>query len=73
MADKQERPVIYVAAQYGLKWNNNGMMRELTESNREEVVYGIDEATSLRLFMLAAMGNCSDLSTIYGMMRLSPQ
>ena len=70
LAAKQQRPVIYVAAQHGLQWNSN--MKELVESNSEEVGYGFDNTTGLRLFMVASMGNASDLSTIYGMMRMSP-
>ena len=66
----QQRPSTYVAAQYGLEWNNH--MSEIVESHVEEVLEGVDNITGLHLFMLAAMGNSCDLSSIYGMMRLSP-
>ena len=40
-------------------------MRELVESNMEELVYGTDYATALGLFMCAAVGNGTGLNTIY--------
>ena len=52
------------------KWSK--LMRELVESNTEEVMYGFDDTTGLCLFMTAAIINYSDLSTIYGMMRINP-
>ena len=67
---EQDCPTIYVAAQHGIQWRN--YMRDLVDSNTEELVYGFDSDTSLRVFMLAAMGNYSDLSTVYGIMRKSP-
>ena len=71
MAAKQQCPIIHVAAEYGLPWSN--YMKELVESNTKEIAYQIDSTTSLlRLFMLAAMGRNSDLSTVYGMMKMSP-
>ena len=70
MSIEQNCPTIHVASQHGLQWSE--YMKELVESNTEEVVYGFDNTTGLRLYMLAAMGNYSDLSTIYGMMRMNP-
>lgn len=74
-AAAQQRPVIHVAAEYGLKWNR--CVKELVESNIEEVVDGCDGLTGLRLFMLAAMGSkeggCCYLNSIYGLMRMSPE
>jgi len=67
---KQQRPIIHVAAQYGLSWRD--CMSELVKSNVDDVVNGTDSLTGLRLFMLAAMDKNSDLSSIYGMMRMSP-
>jgi hypothetical protein len=59
MAIVQNRPVIHTAAQYGLKWRSH--MRELSESNVEEVVNGRDDLTGLRVFMLAGMNDdCAD-------------
>ena len=47
-------------------------MRELIKSNKEEVTNGTDSMTGLSLFMLAVMGKYSDLSVIYGMMKMGP-
>ena len=66
----QQRPIITIAAQYGLKWNNH--MSELAESNLNEVVNERDNETGLTLFMLAAMGDVYDLNSIYGMRKMSP-
>ena len=38
----------------------------------EQVVDGLNDVAGLRLFMLAAMGNNCDLSSIYALMKLSP-
>ena len=70
MAAEKQCSIISVAAEYGLSWKN--YMRELVESNTEEVVDGLDRMSGLRVFMLAAMGEDSDLSAVYGMMRMSP-
>ena len=70
-AESLQHPVIYVAAQYGLTWSNG--MREIVESNVDEVVHGCDNLTGLSLFMVAANGNASDLSSIYGMLRINPE
>ena len=71
-AAAQHRPIIYTAAEYGLKWSK--YVKELAESNIEEVDYGHDGLTGLRLFMLAALGgSCCDLNSIYGLMKLSPE
>ena len=68
---QQHRTSIYTAAWYGLKWNNH--MKELSEANVSEIMNGHDDGlTGLNLFMVAAMGNCHDLSAIYGMMRMNP-
>ena len=50
-------------------------MQDIVDSNVNDVLNGYDTFTGLRLFMLAAMGNnhSSDLSSIYGMMRMSPE
>ena len=70
-ASAQQRPIIFLAAQYGLKWRNH--MSEIVDSHlKEEMKKDIDEVTGLHLFMLAAMGNNSDLSSIYGIMRKCP-
>ena len=51
-------------------------MSEVAESNANEVLDGIDDITGLRLFMLAAAGDVGgwsiDLSSVYGMLRMSP-
>ena len=71
MSTEQNCPVLHVvAAEHGLKWSR--YTRKLAESNVDEVVNGIDNMTGLHLFMLAPMGNHSDLSAIYDMMRMSP-
>ena len=70
MAVEQERPMIYVAAHHGLKWENH--MKELVENNMEEIESGKDALTSLLPFMLAAAGYGSDLTSIYGLMVMSP-
>ena len=46
-------------------------MKEAVKSSADEVVNGFDNITGLHLFMFAAMGSHSDLSAIYGMMRMS--
>ena len=61
---------IYTAAQYGLKWTSH--MKELAEGNGDEMMNGYDSLTGLRVFMMAALGDYLDLSSIYGMMRMSP-
>lgn len=66
----QQGSSIYVAAKYGLKWKNH--MKELAEINAVEVTTGHDNLTGLSLFMVAAMGESCDLSSIYGMMKMSP-
>lgn len=71
MAKNHKCPLVYIVAQYGLKWGK--YMVDLVETNIEEVINGHDGLTNLRLFMIAAMGNCSDLSSIYGIMRMSPE
>ena len=71
MAETQKFPIVYIAAQYGLKWGN--YMAELVETNIEEVINGHDGLTGLRLFMITAMGKRFDLSSIYGLMRMSPE
>ena len=70
MAATQQRPVIHLAAQYGLKWRSH--MKELIESNAEEVVNGVDDVTGLPLFMLAATDKDYDLTSIYVMMKMNP-
>jgi len=70
MAVDQQRPMLYVAAHYGLRWKNH--MKELLENNLQEVESGKDNSTGLLPFLLAATGNGSDLSSIYGLMRMSP-
>lgn len=74
-ARAQCRPVINVAAEYGLKWNE--YVKELAESHMKEAVDEYDDLTGLRLFMLAAMGSNGsgycDLNSIYGLMRISPE
>ena len=62
--------ILYSAAQYGLKWRYH--MKELAEAYTDEIVNGCDGLTGLHLFMVAAMGECYDLSAIYGMMKMSP-
>ena len=61
---------IYTAVQYGIKWNPH--MKELAETNVDEIMNGYDGLTGLHLFMVAAMGDYHDLGTIYGMMRMNP-
>ena len=62
-AKAQNRSIVHVAAEYGLKWsdisssNNSYNMRELAMSNVEEVINGYDSFTGLRVFMLVAVGS----------------
>merc|ERR1712045_740514 len=63
--------IFYNLAKEGLTWGNH--MKELTESNTEEIVNGCERSLGLRAFMVAAMGEENDLSSIYGMMRMSPE
>ena len=70
MARQQQPRIIHSAAQYGLKWRYH--MKELAEAYTDEIVNGCDGLTGLHLFMVAAMGECYDLSAIYGMMKMSP-
>ena len=70
MAAKKQCPAIHVFAKYGFPWNSH--MRELINSNVEEVTNGIDNTTGLCVFMLAAMGKYSDLNVIYGLMKMGP-
>ena len=65
-----QQPPIYAAAQFGVKWSDD--MRELAESEVDEVILGCDDVTGLCLFMLAAMGEYSDLNTIYSLLKMSP-
>ena len=63
----------HIAKKYGLRWSIH--TKELAESNVVEVVSSFDGLTGLRLFMVAAMENGAgfcDLSSIYGLMRMSP-
>merc|ERR1712154_715157 len=62
---------IYTSAQYGLKWTNH--MKEEAEANVDEIMNGHDSLTRLRLFMVAAMGDKHDLSSIYSIMRIAPE
>ena len=68
---QQQQDIIYTVAQYGLKWQNH--MKELAETNMDEIATGFDSLTGLRVFMVAAIGDCHDLSGIYGMMKMSPE
>ena len=74
MAMYQQCSVTQITARYGLHWS---IMEELlVESNVDEAINGHDSTTGLRLFMVAAMGDggvmSRDLSSIYGLMRMSP-
>ena len=69
--EQHQSSSIYVVAKYGLKWSNH--MKELAETSVDEIVNGFDCLTGLRLFMVAAMGDKCDLSTIYGVMKMSPE
>ena len=71
-AISQHCSCIYIAVKYGLRWNIH--TKELAELHVDEVVNRCDGLTGLRLFMLAAMENDGyrDLSSIYGLMRMSP-
>lgn len=72
MAAAQQQPmIIYTAAHYGLKWSDG--MKELVDSNVNEVINGHDSLTGLSLSMVAAMGDSSDLSSIYSMKRMNPE
>ena len=66
-----QRPIITLAAQYGLKWNN--YMSELVELTTTLVMNEPDYETGLYLFMIAAMGDSCDLSSIYGLRRINPE
>ena len=62
---------IYILAQYGFKWTNH--TQEQIVANMDEIMNGHDSLTGLRLFMVAAMGDKHDLSSIYSMVRISPE
>ena len=72
MTINQKRSLLHVAVRNGLKWS---IITKLVESNvDDDAVNGYDSLTGLRLFMIAAIGNYhfSDLSSVYGLMRMSP-
>ena len=61
-----------IAIKYGIPWN---IIEAFVQSNSDDVINGYGGLTGLRLFMLAAMqdgGWRSDLSSIYGLMKMSP-
>ena len=64
--------IMYSAAQYGYEWGKY-YMKELVEENVGEIMNGYHSLTGLRLFMIAAMGDCCDLGVIYGMMKMGPE
>ena len=70
-----QQPLLYTAGQYGVKWDNG--MKEIAESNVEEVIHGYDNSTGLCPFMVAAIGSPigerSDLSSIYMLLKMSPE
>ena len=70
-AAAQKRSSVFTAAHHGLKWINH--MDEEVELHLSELEDRVDDLTGLRLFMLAAMGNASDLSSVYGIMKRSPE
>ena len=74
MALSQQCSGIHIAAEYGLRWSI--FTQDLAESNVDEVVNSCDGSTGLRLFMVGAAienaGGFCDLSSIYGLMRMSP-
>ena len=68
----QQHTSIFVAVQYGLKWSDG--MKELAETDVDAVINDCDRVTGLCLFMVAAeSGGESDLSSIYALMRMSPE
>ena len=71
MAAKEQCSTTHITAKYGLPWKIC-MRHQLINSNTEEVINGTDRTTGLCLFMLAAMGDKSDLSVIYYMMKMNP-
>ena len=73
MAIARKCSVLHIAGEYGFKWSSR-IMKKQVESNADDVVNGRDSLTGLRVFMSAAMGSndCCDLSSIYGLMRMSP-
>lgn len=70
MAQKQNTSLLYVGAKYGVKWDDK--MKDIAKSNINEVETGYDSMTGLSAFMLAAAGECSDLSTVYSLIRVFP-
>ena len=62
--------ILYSAAQYGLKWRHE--MSEMIGGSGDDI-HTCDSVTGLRLFMVAAMGDRNDLSSIYGIMRMGPE
>ena len=71
LSQHQDSRIIQSAARHGLKWRHH--MKELAEMNVDEIMGGHDSLSGLRLFMVAAMGDCYDLSSIYGMMKMCPE
>jgi hypothetical protein len=69
----QARLMINVAALKGLQWKNS--MKEVEDKSIDEIGNSNNKNTSTGLFpfMIAAVGESSDLSSIYGSMRQSPQ
>merc|ERR1712038_5455 len=70
-ASQHQSSIFYNLAKEGLTWGNH--MKELTEAHIEEIVNGCERSLGLRTFMVAAMGEENDLSSIYGMMSMSPE
>jgi hypothetical protein len=69
----QARLMINLAALKGLQWKNS--MKEVEDKSIDEIGNSNNKNTSTGLFpfMIAAVGESSDLSSIYGLMRQSPE
>jgi hypothetical protein len=65
--------MVNVAALHGLQWEND--KKEVADRSIDEIGKSNNKNTSTGLFsfMLAAEGESSDLSSIYGLMRQSPR
>ena len=57
------------AAQYGLQWTNG--MKEVAQEDMNRIS-NVDEITGLNVFMLAAAGDDSDLTSVYELLLLQP-
>lgn len=66
--DKEDRLPLVTSAALSLKWSD---MEQIFTANKV-AIYGTDEVTSLPLCLLAAVGQESDIESIYRLLREYP-